>query len=120
MEAAFQLPGTRHIVAKANLGTKRVCPNCGSKYYDLNHSPIICPKCGTRAADVPLRPPLAAGAHPAKAPIPRIGKIFIAAVLLGILLIAAGFLGHNVKLAYAGVGLLGTFVLITLAGDLLS
>jgi uncharacterized protein (TIGR02300 family) len=35
-------------VAKAQLGTKRVCPNCGSKYYDLNRNPIICPKCGTR------------------------------------------------------------------------
>jgi uncharacterized protein (TIGR02300 family) len=29
------------------LGTKRVCPSCGTKYYDLNRSPIICPSCGT-------------------------------------------------------------------------
>jgi uncharacterized protein (TIGR02300 family) len=35
-------------VAKAELGTKRVCPNCGTKYYDLNRDPIVCPKCGTR------------------------------------------------------------------------
>jgi uncharacterized protein (TIGR02300 family) len=35
-------------VAKLDLGTKRVCPNCGTKYYDLNKDPIICPKCGTR------------------------------------------------------------------------
>ena len=35
-------------MAKAQLGTKRVCPNCGAKYYDLNKNPIICPKCGTR------------------------------------------------------------------------
>lgn len=34
-------------VAKLDLGTKRVCPNCGTKYYDLNKDPIICPKCGT-------------------------------------------------------------------------
>jgi uncharacterized protein (TIGR02300 family) len=34
-------------VAKVDLGTKRVCPNCGTKYYDLNKDPIICPKCGT-------------------------------------------------------------------------
>jgi uncharacterized protein (TIGR02300 family) len=34
-------------VTKAELGTKRLCPNCGARYYDLNRSPIICPKCGT-------------------------------------------------------------------------
>jgi uncharacterized protein (TIGR02300 family) len=35
-------------VTKAELGTKRVCPNCGAKYYDLNRNPILCPRCGTR------------------------------------------------------------------------
>jgi uncharacterized protein (TIGR02300 family) len=35
-------------VAKPELGTKRICPNCGAKYYDLHHDPIICPRCGTR------------------------------------------------------------------------
>jgi len=35
-------------VAKAQLGTKRICPNCGARYYDLNHNPIVCPRCGTR------------------------------------------------------------------------
>jgi len=34
-------------VAKPELGTKRLCPNCGAKYYDLNHDPIVCPRCGT-------------------------------------------------------------------------
>jgi uncharacterized protein (TIGR02300 family) len=34
-------------VAKPELGTKRVCPACGTKYYDLNRSPITCPNCGT-------------------------------------------------------------------------
>jgi uncharacterized protein (TIGR02300 family) len=34
-------------VTKAELGIKRVCPNCGTKYYDLNRSPIVCPRCGT-------------------------------------------------------------------------
>jgi uncharacterized protein (TIGR02300 family) len=40
-------PEVRTNVTKAELGTKRICPNCGTKYYDLNRSPIICPKCGT-------------------------------------------------------------------------
>jgi uncharacterized protein (TIGR02300 family) len=35
-------------VAKPDLGTKRLCPNCGTKYYDLNRDPIICPHCGTQ------------------------------------------------------------------------
>ena len=34
-------------MAKPELGTKRICPNCGAKYYDLNRNPIICPRCGT-------------------------------------------------------------------------
>ena len=34
-------------VTKAGLGTKRLCPNCGTKYYDLDRSPIVCPRCGT-------------------------------------------------------------------------
>jgi uncharacterized protein (TIGR02300 family) len=26
-------------------GTKRVCPSCGARFYDLNRSPITCPVC---------------------------------------------------------------------------
>jgi len=32
-------------VAKAELGTKRLCASCGAKFYDLNKDPITCPKC---------------------------------------------------------------------------
>ena len=34
-------------MAKPELGEKRVCGNCGAKFYDLNKDPITCPKCGT-------------------------------------------------------------------------
>ena len=34
-------------VAKPELGIKRLCANCGAKFYDLGKTPIICPKCGT-------------------------------------------------------------------------
>jgi uncharacterized protein (TIGR02300 family) len=46
-------------VAKPVLGTKRVCPNCGTKYYDLNKDPIVCPHCGTvfEVAAPPARAP---------------------------------------------------------------
>lgn len=48
----------------AELGTKRTCPNCGAKYYDLNHDPIVCPRCGTpfEIAGAKARPQTAAPA----------------------------------------------------------
>jgi uncharacterized protein (TIGR02300 family) len=45
-------------VAKPELGTKRLCANCGAKFYDLNKAPITCPKCHTamELAAVSTRP----------------------------------------------------------------
>ncbi|MPZ36831.1 MAG: TIGR02300 family protein [Rhizobiales bacterium] len=46
-------------MAKPELGTKRLCANCGAKFYDLNKTPITCPKCHTvmeLAAVAPQRP----------------------------------------------------------------
>ncbi len=42
---------------KAARGSKRLCPNCGSKFYDLNRDPIICPICQSvyTAHDAPVR-----------------------------------------------------------------
>ncbi len=34
-------------MAKPDLGGKRQCQNCGTKFFDLNKDPIVCPKCGT-------------------------------------------------------------------------
>jgi uncharacterized protein (TIGR02300 family) len=34
-------------VAKPEWGTKRICPSCGARYYDLLRKPVICPKCAT-------------------------------------------------------------------------
>ena len=33
-------------MAKPDLGSKHKCQNCGTKFFDLNKSPIVCPKCG--------------------------------------------------------------------------
>lgn len=33
-------------MAKPELGTKRACTECGTKFYDLLKDPIMCPKCG--------------------------------------------------------------------------
>lgn len=32
-------------MTKAEWGTKRACPHCGAKFYDMMKSPIVCPKC---------------------------------------------------------------------------
>ncbi|MGC2522659.1 MAG: TIGR02300 family protein [Stellaceae bacterium] len=34
-------------MAKPEWGTKRICPSCGTRYYDLLRKPVICPKCST-------------------------------------------------------------------------
>ena len=36
--------GSKSLV-KADLGLKRVCPNCSARFYDLQKRPIDCPKC---------------------------------------------------------------------------
>jgi uncharacterized protein (TIGR02300 family) len=32
-------------LSKPELGTKRDCPSCSAKFYDLNRNPVACPKC---------------------------------------------------------------------------
>ena len=34
-------------MAKPEWGTKRICPSCGARYYDLRKDPPVCPRCGT-------------------------------------------------------------------------
>ena len=34
-------------MAKPEWGTKRICPSCGARYYDLMREPVLCPKCST-------------------------------------------------------------------------
>jgi uncharacterized protein (TIGR02300 family) len=58
-------------LAKPDLGTKRLCGNCGAKFYDLSKTPIVCPKCETVFVVAPVtsrsrpEPPAAA-----RAPVP--------------------------------------------------
>jgi uncharacterized protein (TIGR02300 family) len=61
-------------VAKPELGTKRLCANCGAKFYDLNKDPITCPKCHTvmevaAVSTRPTRPDMAAAAARPAAPV---------------------------------------------------
>jgi uncharacterized protein (TIGR02300 family) len=56
-------------VAKAELGTKRVCPETGRKFYDLNKNPVISPYTGKV---VPVETPTSRSRpEPQAAPTPR-------------------------------------------------
>ena len=55
-------------MVKAELGSKRTCPSCGAKFYDLLKSPIVCPKCGVSFIAAPLLP--SKGESPQSAPKP--------------------------------------------------
>ncbi|MDO9060225.1 MAG: TIGR02300 family protein [Bradyrhizobium sp.] len=44
-------------MAKADLGTKRICPTTGKKFYDLNKSPVISPYTGEIVPIAPVPPP---------------------------------------------------------------
>ena len=64
-------------MAKSDLGTKRICPTTGKKFYDLNKDPVISPYTGEVVPIAPIAPPRsrgeaarAAAAAPADAPEP--------------------------------------------------
>lgn len=57
-------------MAKSDLGTKRICPTTGKKFYDLNKNPVISPYTGEVVPIAPIAPPrgrAAAAAAPAAA-----------------------------------------------------
>ncbi len=55
-------------VAKPEWGTKRICQNCGVKFYDLRRTPVACPKCETvYQSEAPAKPRRAAAAAAKKA-----------------------------------------------------
>jgi uncharacterized protein (TIGR02300 family) len=48
-------------VAKSDLGTKRICPTTGKKFYDLNKTPVISPYTGEVVPIAPIAPPRGRG-----------------------------------------------------------
>ena len=57
-------------MAKSDLGTKRICPTTGKKFYDLNKSPVISPYTGEVVPIAPVAPPRPVrGAAAAAAPV---------------------------------------------------
>jgi len=67
-------------VAKAELGTKRICPDTGRKFYDLGRTPVISPYTGKVVPIVAPAPPrtrpetapVATPVRPAPAPEPEV------------------------------------------------
>jgi uncharacterized protein (TIGR02300 family) len=62
------IPRIPHV-AKSDLGTKRICPTTGKKFYDLNKNPVISPYTGEVVPIAPVAPPRAARGAPAAAPV---------------------------------------------------
>ena len=54
-------------MAKSDLGTKRICPTTGKKFYDLNKTPVISPYTGEVVPIAPIAPPRAARGDAARA-----------------------------------------------------
>jgi uncharacterized protein (TIGR02300 family) len=61
------IPRIPHV-AKSDLGTKRICPTTGKKFYDLNKNPVISPYTGEVVPIAPVAPPRATRGAPAAAP----------------------------------------------------
>ena len=64
-------------MSKPELGTKRDCPSCGAKFYDLNKNPVVCPKCEHEY--VPDTGMKAKRAKPAEKPREKASKRVVAA-----------------------------------------
>ena len=54
-------------MAKSDLGTKRICPTTGKKFYDLGKTPVISPYTGEVVPIAPIVPPRAARGDAARA-----------------------------------------------------
>ncbi len=58
-------------MVKAELGTKRTCPSCATRFYDLLKHPILCPKCGVSFVAAAILPSKGEAAHAPPTPKPR-------------------------------------------------
>jgi uncharacterized protein (TIGR02300 family) len=56
-------------MAKQEWGMKRICPSCGTRYYDMHRDPVTCPKCGA-AFDTEATAKTRRGKAPAAVEVP--------------------------------------------------
>ena len=57
-------------MAKSELGTKRVCPDTGRKFYDLNKTPVVSPYTG-KVVPIAAAPVSRSRPEAARAPVPE-------------------------------------------------
>ena len=60
-------------MVSTELGTKRTCPSCAARFYDLTKNPAVCPKCATVFVAETVLPSKGESAHhpkPRPAPVP--------------------------------------------------
>ena len=69
-------------MAKTDLGTKRICPETGRKFYDLNKTPVVSPYTG-KVVPIVVPPPSRARPEPvAPAPVARPAPVVEAEVVV--------------------------------------
>src|SRR4249919_2027526 len=70
----LEITGEQTLMVKPEWGTKRTCPKCSTRFYDLgNEDPVHCIECGTDFVPEPVlksKQPLAFEAAPAVAKEP--------------------------------------------------
>lgn len=80
-----------------------------------------CPKCGLRVEGdgyrSDLEPPMSPHAHPARAPLPRLGKFVLAMLMIGGGLFAGGLFMRLPILCYVGIGLVVLLSIALVIGD---
>ena len=58
-------------MVSTELGTKRTCPSCAARFYDLMKNPAVCPKCATVFVAETVLPSKGESAHhPKPRPVP--------------------------------------------------
>lgn len=67
-------------MAKPELGLKRTCVACGTRFYDLTRAPAACPKCG---AEQPAEQPRLRRAAATPAPDEKLKKRAVAGEVEG-------------------------------------
>lgn len=61
-------------MSKPARGTKRVCPSCAARFYDLDRSPIVCPVCQSAYQVSPSRRSERVAAAPVAVKKPEVVK----------------------------------------------
>lgn len=70
----------KNTLIKPDLGTRRVCPSCAARFYDLQKRPIECPKCAfTFEPDALLRQRRPRTPEPAKEAAPEAEEVSVEA-----------------------------------------